>query len=243
MTISNSTFRKITATLCPALIFFAVPAMALASVHITNVMYDPEGADAGHEWIEIANQDSTPVNLYGYRLGEGGTNHKITVVSGTSTLLAGATAVIVTDPAEYSLEHPSFAGTVFKSSFSLSNTGETIELKDAKLSVVDSYNYTAPPVVKAVPVKKAKKLSAKSKSALSQTNAKVTTPFGGGDSGTAALPLVGTPGLPALPTSWAYGLGLAALLVVGGGAALYAKPASQSIRFETLSDEEEFNIE
>jgi hypothetical protein len=48
--------------------FFAVfallsPVIAEARVQITEVMYDPKGADSGHEWIEIYNPDSTDFDL------------------------------------------------------------------------------------------------------------------------------------------------------------------------------------
>ena len=128
---STSTSRRILLT-AAVLLISALPASALASVRVTDALYNPTGADSGREWIQITNTGTEPVNLAGYKLFEGGVNHKLTVVTGTSTLPTGGIAIIASDPSQYAADHPTFAGALFKSSFSLSNTGETIALKDAK---------------------------------------------------------------------------------------------------------------
>lgn len=227
MTISSWTSRSLFAV--SAVLAFALPTSAFAAVKIVDVMYDPPGADQGREWIQVENIGTTSVNLAGYRLYEGGTNHKLFVAAGTSTLAAGAKAVIATDPAQYAADHPAFAGTVFKSSLSLSNVGETIVLKDAKLAVVDAYTYSAPPVVKE-PLP-AKNVKAKNSSSASRTASAAQA---------AAVPLAQLPLVPALPSVWVYGLGLLTLLTLGAGAALYAWPR---LGDETSLATEEFNIE
>jgi hypothetical protein len=233
MTKSSSTFRRI---LISAAVFFicVLPANALAAIRITAVEYDPAGADAGREWIKITNTGPDAVLLSDYRLFEGGVNHKLSAAGGASALDAGAVAIIATDPAQYLADHPSYEGVVFKSSFSLSNTGETIVLKDAKLTTVDTYSYTAPPVVKAPAPPKAAKTPK-----TSATKNKATTYVG--DTQAAAVELSNTPSLPVLPNVWTYGLGLAALLTVGAGAALYARPPRPMT--ETFLGPDEFNIE
>jgi hypothetical protein len=231
MTISNWTSRSLFAA--TILVTLSAPTAAFAAINIVDVMYDPPGADSGHEWIEVSNTGTDSVNLASYRLFEAGTNHKLTVTIGTSTLPAGAKAIIATDPMQYKADHPSFAGAVFKSSFSLSNTGETIEIKDASLAVVDSYSYVAPPVVKEpAPAKalKATKVAKPTKTVASTTTKKSATQA-------AAVPLA-LPTLPAIPSVWLYGLGLAVLLILGAGATLYAKPASV-----TQSGAGEFELE
>lgn len=217
---------------------FVVPTGALAAVKITDVMYNPPGADPGREWIQLTNTGTSSVNMAGYRLHAGGVNHKLVVAAGTSTLAAGAEAIITTDPGQYAADYPAFAGTVFKSSFSLSNTGETISLKDASLGIIDTYSYTAPPVVKdPVPVKSAKSVtnvSTPAKSAHASYSA-------GGNQAAAAL--LALPAVPALPKPWLYGLGLAAILALGAGAALYARPGALDAATETSYAADEFNIE
>ncbi len=221
-----------------ALAVFFAPAAAQAAVHITDVMYDPPGADAGHEWIKVENTGTDTVNIAGYRLAEGGTNHKLSTVQGTSTLAAGAVAIIAEDTAQYLADNPSYKGALFKSSFSLSNTSETIALKDDKLEVVDSYSYTAPLVVK----EPASKKSATKKSANKSASSKSLGSSYAADNQAAALPLsLPSLQLPAFSSAWTYGLGLVALLILGAGAALYARP--QTLTTATNPEGEEFELE
>lgn len=195
-------------------------------------MYDPPGADNDHEWVEVANTGPDSVNLATYRLSEGGTNHKIVATVGTSSIAAEGNAIIATDPAQYLADNPGFSGSIFKSSFSLSNTGETIALKDAKLVTVDTYSYTAPPVVKAPAPVKASKVTKSAKV--------VAAPYIGA-SQSAAAGLANTPRLPALPRLWLYGLSLATLLILIAGATLYVWPVANSLA--TSGPSEEFELE
>ena len=44
---------------------------AFAQIVITEIMYDPkQQKDAGHEWIEILNDNETSVDVTAYRLAE-----------------------------------------------------------------------------------------------------------------------------------------------------------------------------
>lgn len=118
-----------------------MPGAAFASVQITEIMYDLEGSDGGFEWIEITNTGTAPVDVGTWRLVEANTNHKLTLSKGAgSTLLPGASAVIA-DKTENFLSHWSDAGLIFDSAFSLSNTGESLALKNGG-DVVDQISYT-----------------------------------------------------------------------------------------------------
>ncbi len=125
-------------------LFFALfmPMITHAAVQITEVMYDPPGANAGGQWLEVTNVDSVAISIAGYKITEGTTNHKISVVNGTSTLGAGESAIVTSDPQIFLTQFPKYASTLFKSAISLpSKKGETIALKDAKPRVVDSISY------------------------------------------------------------------------------------------------------
>lgn len=65
--------------LCSALLLFAcaTPVSASAAVLITEIMYDLEDADGGHEWIEVTNTATSPVDIGMWRLFEQGVNHKL----------------------------------------------------------------------------------------------------------------------------------------------------------------------
>jgi hypothetical protein len=122
---------------------FAFPLSAFASVVITEIMYDTPGSDAGHEWVEITNTGSQQVDLTAYRLFEANTNHKLTIVSGSPFLAPSTSAVIVEDPQLFASDWPGFTGSVLKSTFSLSNTGETVAIKNASSSTEDSVSYAS----------------------------------------------------------------------------------------------------
>ncbi len=115
-----------------------------ASVRITEIMYDVPGSDSGREWIEIQNQSNTVFDASKLKLFEASVNHGLTVVRGSSVLQPGAVAVLVKDSTKFTANWPAFSGTVFKSSFSLSNTGETLVLKNGTSTVVeDTVTYSS----------------------------------------------------------------------------------------------------
>ncbi|MEI6863744.1 MAG: lamin tail domain-containing protein [Candidatus Adlerbacteria bacterium] len=117
------------------------PASALAAVQITEIMYDVSGTDTGREWVEITNTGSSAVDVSGYKFFEANTNHGITVLSGSAVLAPGGVAVIVDDATKFAADWPAFSGVLLKSSFSLSNTGESLALKDSALVVQHSVTY------------------------------------------------------------------------------------------------------
>ncbi len=120
---------------------FTLPLVLRAQVIITEVMYDLKGADTGREWIEVKNIGTNAVDLSTWKFFEANTNHKINALA-SPNLLAGAFAVIADDPAKFVVDNPGFAGLLFGSVFSLSNSGETIILRDENLSDIDSVAYS-----------------------------------------------------------------------------------------------------
>ena len=126
-----------------ALLYILAPASAFAAVQFTEVMYDVPGADTGHEWLEVTNTGSASVDLTGYKFFQGGVNHGMSVVQGTTTLAAGESAVIAANTTKFLADYPAYAGVLFKSSFTLTNTGESVSLKDKALAVVDSLTYSS----------------------------------------------------------------------------------------------------
>lgn len=121
--------------------FFVVVTLLLlahtvsAQVVITEVMYDPEGADTGYEWIEIENRGNASVAIEegksGWKFFEDGTHHTLVRVRGETTLGVGAIGIIADNADNFLATNPSFNGTLFDSSFSLKNTGETLVLKNS----------------------------------------------------------------------------------------------------------------
>jgi hypothetical protein len=126
-----------------AFAFILVPVAASAQVVISEIMYDVEGGDADREWVEIYNAGSEEVDLASFRFGENGTDHELALVSGDGNLGAGKWAIIAANPTVFASLWSSGGAAVFDSSFSLSNTGETLSVKDADLNVSDTVSYTS----------------------------------------------------------------------------------------------------
>lgn len=126
-------------------IFTIFPFAVNAQIVINEIMYDLEGQDDGQEWIEILNTGSDTVDLSGWKLYEAGVNHKINLAGGNNNFIipSGGYAVIADNPEKFTLDWPNFSGTVFDSSFSLSNVGESIILRDSGLNDIDSVSYTS----------------------------------------------------------------------------------------------------
>ncbi|MDO8555229.1 MAG: lamin tail domain-containing protein [bacterium] len=127
------------------LILVFYPFVSSASVGVSEIMYDVEGADSGREWLEIFNNGTVSVDLSGWRLYEADVNHKINLIKETDNfiLLANAFAVIADDAAKFLADWPNFSGKIFGSSFSLSNTGENLILRNSELADIDSVSYNS----------------------------------------------------------------------------------------------------
>jgi len=125
------------------LLFLGFSTNALAQVEITEIMYDLEGSDAKHEWVELYNNSNEPINISNWQFFEADTNHKLNLVSGGGTLVGGGYAVIVSDDTQFLSDWPEFSGNVFDSSFNLSNTGELLSIRDGELKDNDSVSYLA----------------------------------------------------------------------------------------------------
>lgn len=125
-------------------IYFFLTIPASAAVVINEIMYDlKEGSDTGREWIEIANTGTTPTTLTGWKLYEANTNHALTLSQGNETIPIDGFAIITSDVTKFLADNPGFSGTIFDSSFSLSNTGESLAIRDANLADIDSVIYTS----------------------------------------------------------------------------------------------------
>ncbi|TSC68918.1 MAG: S-layer-like protein array protein [Parcubacteria group bacterium Gr01-1014_56] len=121
----------------------SMPLYAHAFVQITEIMYDLSGPDSGREWIEITNTGAEPVDVSKYKITEGSTNHGLIIFSGNNVLPPGGSAIVADDPIKFKEDWPAFSGTLFNSTFSLSNTGETLVIKNASSTVEDTALYAS----------------------------------------------------------------------------------------------------
>jgi len=104
---------------------------------ISEIMYDLDGSDSGREWIEIMNTGTSSVSLATLKLDEGLSHH---TVLGEGQLIGGGYAVIADDPEKFIIDNPTYSGVLLNSSFSLSNGGEPLVLKNDTLTL-DNVNY------------------------------------------------------------------------------------------------------
>ena len=117
-----------------------LPVFSHGQVYVNEIMYDSPGAD--DDWVEIYNSGSAPVTIVtgsasgSWRFVDSG-SHILTLTTGGATLAPGAYAVITNDTAKFNSDWTGFSGTLFKSSFSLTNTSNTVYLKDASGTVTD----------------------------------------------------------------------------------------------------------
>jgi len=110
-------------------------------VAINEIMYDLPGSDSGREWIEIYNYGEE-TNITGWRLEEDSTQYNLNLIQGSMLLPKGGYAVIADNADQFLLEHTDYAGTLIDSSFSLSNSGETIMLRNGfDADIIDSLTY------------------------------------------------------------------------------------------------------
>lgn len=125
------------------ILLFLIPYSASASVSITEVMYDAEGADTKHEWIEVWN-DGAATDFSDWKLFEGGTNHKLSIFAGSATVPSGGYAVIADDATTFLADYPNFSGIVFDTALSggLTNgSGETLVLRNTSAVDIDTLTY------------------------------------------------------------------------------------------------------
>lgn len=123
-------------------LLFITTFFVCAQIRITEVMYDPSGSDTGREWVEVQNVGGSTINFTTWKFFEANVNHGIEQIDGYAAELAvNEYGVVVSDKAKFLTDFPSFSGKIFKSSFSLSNTGEALAFKNDAGVVVDQYLY------------------------------------------------------------------------------------------------------
>jgi hypothetical protein len=117
-------------------------AQASTSVVINEIMFDlKEGGDTGREWVETYNAGDTAVDVTTLKFFEGNTNHSIKFIKGDQSIPASGYAVIADDSNKFLVDNPTFSGNLFDSTFSFSNDGETVSIKDSTGVVLDALSF------------------------------------------------------------------------------------------------------
>lgn len=106
------------------------------AVRITELMYHPASEDVREEFVEVHNTGSTPVNLAGWRFSTG-----VRFSFPDLTLAPDARLAIAADLAVFATRHPDVTNVVGNWSGILSNSGQLLELVDARGDRVDAVRY------------------------------------------------------------------------------------------------------
>ncbi|MEN9621682.1 MAG: hypothetical protein RLZZ67_116 [Candidatus Parcubacteria bacterium] len=117
-----------------------LPLQVFGQIVLTEIMYDVEGTDIGREWVEVQNTGSSAVDLSLWKFFEANTAHKLVPLGDTAVPPSGF-AVITDNADKFKADNPGFSGPLFDSTFSLSNEGETLVIKDPAGADSDSVTY------------------------------------------------------------------------------------------------------
>ncbi len=132
------------------LFLFIPTAFARAAIIFTEIMYDPQGTDTKHEWVEIHNENTTEsITLVGgsgngsWRFNDG-SNHYLSASTtyGSMTISADGYAILADDVPTFISDHPGFSGTVIGTSIDLPDTNGTAKIIDGGGNVLDSVDYS-----------------------------------------------------------------------------------------------------
>lgn len=136
--------RILIALLFALAVFLFYPKTVFAQVVINEIMYDFEGSDDNHEWIEVKNVGNQSIDVTNWRFEEGGTKHTLTLKQGDINIAGGTYAVIADNTDQFLADYSGFSGTLIDSSFALSNTGEKLTLLETKDgSIVNEVTYSS----------------------------------------------------------------------------------------------------
>jgi hypothetical protein len=108
-----------------------------ADVVITEIMFHPLGESPAEEFIEIYNRGANSVDLSDWQFADG---VSFTFPAGT-TITAGSYLAVAANVATFNAQHPGVANVVGGWTGELSNTGESIDLRDAAGNRIDRVEY------------------------------------------------------------------------------------------------------
>lgn len=124
--------------------------LAFADLVISDIVFDPLGADVNAEYIKVQNTGVSPVDLSTWYVADYDTSwhfHKIIGENATS-LPTGAYALIAnasqTGFTDFKTKMPNWAGLIFRASFALANEKGRLALSSDKKNIVSDITYSAP---------------------------------------------------------------------------------------------------
>src|SRR4051812_45434085 len=141
MTFVKFVKHRASASIAAALLLLCGARVGAADIVINEIMYHPLQPQFGaepinEEFVELFNKGANAVNLNGWRFTKG-----LTFTFTNVTIAPGAYLVISPNTVAFSSRYPGVTNVVGNCEGTLSNNGETIELKDAAGDVVEAVSY------------------------------------------------------------------------------------------------------
>lgn len=116
--------------------------VSAANLILSEIMYDLPGSDTSREWVEVYNNTGASIDLTTYKFFEANSSHNISHYQGNTILSDKEYAVIANNPTLFLNDNPNFPlDFLYDSSFSLSNAGELLALKNKDNEIVFEYFY------------------------------------------------------------------------------------------------------
>ncbi|HAH04367.1 MAG: OB-fold nucleic acid binding domain protein [Parcubacteria group bacterium GW2011_GWA2_43_17] len=104
-------------------------AEALPQLQFTEIMYNPAGADADHEWLEIFNYSTSTSYIINadWRFNDG-SNHQLSLVLGDELIEPFEYLVLAADDQIFLQDYPDYQGSLVDTVMSLNNSQDNLSL-------------------------------------------------------------------------------------------------------------------
>ena len=104
-------------------------AEALPQLQFTEIMYNPAGADADHEWLEIFNYSTSTSYIINadWRFNDG-SNHQLSLVLGDELIEPFEYLVLAADDQIFLQDYPDYQGSLVDTVMSLNNSQDSLSL-------------------------------------------------------------------------------------------------------------------
>lgn len=119
-----------------------LPYISQASLEITEIMYDPKGANTNHQWIEVYNSGSSPVSVDAskWRFNDGSSHYMNSKVD--FSVPAQSYFILTGDKNTFLSDHPGFGGVAIDTSMAIDKDGSAVSILNDG-STVDSVSFTS----------------------------------------------------------------------------------------------------
>jgi hypothetical protein len=120
--------------------------VAHANLEITEVMYDPQGANTSHQWIEVYNNGSDSIDLTNWSITDYDTSwHFRSISSDNSTILNSKSYAIIAKTSnltDFKSKNPNLGGQILKANVTLGAESGHIGLSSDKKNIISEVSYS-----------------------------------------------------------------------------------------------------